>query len=273
MLKLFWRPQGKINSETEKKKEQSTKTNKEVAMKTIAQVYQTQDYSAFKLLVGNRDLNKEHLSRLKKSMETKYLLAPIVVNDKFEIIDGQHRFESAKELSLPINFIIAQGYSLNEVQQLNTNTSNWHSADFLKAYCDEGRVEYLRFKEYRDAFSDLSLESLLVVLFENIDNQGKFSSTQIFKSGDLKIESYETAYKICSELKDYKTYFKYYSNRLFVYTFLFLRTKQNYNHNRMIQKLKLQPNRLSRCATRSQYLLLLEEIYNYKSQNKVSLIY
>ena len=81
-------------------------------MTTVNQIHQTTDYSMFQTLEGNRNLNKLHLKRLKNSFQKKYLLSPIIVNEKFEIIDGQHRFEAGKQLGLPINFLIAPNYGI-----------------------------------------------------------------------------------------------------------------------------------------------------------------
>ena len=52
-------------------------------------VHTTTDYSLFKSIDGNRTKNKAHVKKLKKSMEEKYLFTVIIVNEKYEIIDGQ----------------------------------------------------------------------------------------------------------------------------------------------------------------------------------------
>ena len=101
-------------------------------MQVVNQVNSTNDYSKFKTLQGNRNVNSLHIRRLKESFKEKYLLSPIVVNQNYEIIDGQHRFEAAKELNLPVNFIICNDYSLKEVQLLNTNMKNWKKRGLLK---------------------------------------------------------------------------------------------------------------------------------------------
>ena len=75
-------------------------------MLVVNQVNSTNDYLKFKTLKGNRNVNKLHVRRLKESFKEAYLLSPIIVNQNFEIIDGQHRFEAAKSMELPINFII-----------------------------------------------------------------------------------------------------------------------------------------------------------------------
>ena len=38
---------------------------------------------------GNRDINIAHKNRLKKSIEEESLCVPIIVNEKYQIIDGQ----------------------------------------------------------------------------------------------------------------------------------------------------------------------------------------
>ena len=76
----------------------------------VSVIYETYDYDKFSLLKSNRPVNKAHVIRLVESMDEEYLLSPITTNEKFQIIDGQHRFTAAKEKGLPIRYIIAQGY-------------------------------------------------------------------------------------------------------------------------------------------------------------------
>ena len=60
-------------------------------MKEVNQVLQTNDYDIFQHIDGNRNVNKLHLKRLKESIHEEYIPVPIVVNSKYQIIDGQHR--------------------------------------------------------------------------------------------------------------------------------------------------------------------------------------
>ena len=73
---------------------------KEPMAKYSSQVYTTTDYFLFKPIEGNRHKNLLHLSRLKKSISANYLFTVIIVNEKYEIIDGQHRFQCIKDLKL-----------------------------------------------------------------------------------------------------------------------------------------------------------------------------
>ena len=107
------------------------------------QVHTTTDYFLFKPIDGNRNKNLLHLNRLKKSMTENYLFTVIIVNEKYEIIDGQHRFECVKELKMPLHYIICNGYGLNEVQILNQNSKTWNADDYLAGYCNLKNENYL----------------------------------------------------------------------------------------------------------------------------------
>lgn len=60
------------------------------------QVYFTTDYSKFKLMKGNREIDALHVKRLIESFREQYLFSPILVNSKHEIIDGQNEFVQPK---------------------------------------------------------------------------------------------------------------------------------------------------------------------------------
>ena len=60
------------------------------------QIHSTCDLGIFKILEGNRNINLGHVERLVKSIqENGFLKMPIIVNDDFEVIDGQHRLMAA----------------------------------------------------------------------------------------------------------------------------------------------------------------------------------
>src|SRR5689334_746420 len=107
-------------------------------------IYQTTDYDQFQLIAGNRSLNKANLKKLTASMKEEHLLIPIIVNEKMEIIDGQHRFVAAKDLNKPVYYIINIGYGLSQVKRANTVGVNWTNEDFLATYREEGNENYLK---------------------------------------------------------------------------------------------------------------------------------
>jgi hypothetical protein len=64
-----------------------------------------------------------------------------------------------------------------------------------------------------------------------------------------------------------------FKRRSFVFAMITLLENENFNISSFIQKLKIQPTALMDCTSTKQYMLLIEDIYNYKRREKVSLRY
>ncbi len=246
-------------------------------MKTVNQVLQTTDYSMFKFLKGNRNVNRPHLVRLRHSFEKKYLFSPIVVNEKYEIIDGQHRFITAKELGYPINFVVVNGYSLKEVQMLNTNMANWGQLDYLNAYCDLGYPDYLKLREFMNAYPDFGIRSAQAILTQksftdknkrdkSIKNKEGVYTHKYFQDGEFKAGDYDLAVDIAEKLLQFKPYYDGFSRSGFVFAFIGIVKIQDYDHAQMITRVAANPRSVVHCNNVGQYKEMLEEIYNYRSR-------
>lgn len=120
-------------------------------VKVIGFIYETSNYEMFKKLQGNRDVEK--IGSLKTSMKKNgFMNCPILINEKNEITDGQHRFESAKELGIPVKFTVQQEMGLNETIQLNTGQKNWKVEDYIHSYAANGNVNYKRIEQLLQMF-------------------------------------------------------------------------------------------------------------------------
>lgn len=255
-------------------------------MLVVNQVNSTNDYSKFKNLQGNRHVNKLHVNRLKESFRKAYLLTPIVVNQDYEIIDGQHRYEAAKQMNLPINFIICNDYSLKEVQLLNTNMKNWKKEDYLKAYCDLNFPEYLKFELFMQMFPELGIASCETILtnrlsgghasksskeYVNVTNESGSYAVRYFQEGDLSIPDFEKSIENAKKIMLIKPYYDGFFRPTFVRAMIGIFKIQNYSHSKMIEKLNSNPNALQHCTNVTQYKLLIEDIYNFRSREKITL--
>lgn len=100
------------------------------------QIRNTKDYSIFKFIQGNRPIDRFHLKRLKKSIESnnKMSIHPIIVNEKYEIIDGQHRLEAAKQLGIDIYYIIASDIDDSHVIDCNVNQKQWEVDNYINFF-------------------------------------------------------------------------------------------------------------------------------------------
>lgn len=71
-------------------------------------IHKSYDYDKFKFVKYNRNICQKNLAKLIKLNEERgrFHLFPIVVDKELNIIDGQHRYEASKQLSVPIHYVI-----------------------------------------------------------------------------------------------------------------------------------------------------------------------
>jgi hypothetical protein len=247
-------------------------------------VERTTDYELFKTLDGNRPVNEGHVRRLMESFKRKYLKTPIFVNSKNYVVDGQHRLEAAKRLGLPVYYLKVNGYELTEVQMLNTNNKTWMKSDYLNSYCNLGSKPYLQLREFSDNYPDFNLGTAEVIFTNSLSGADKNNFVSIgkghsvrrirpFEEGLLETKDLGKAYENAGKLMQYKPLFDGFNTKTFVKIMISLFKKKNFDHETMIRKLEIQPGALKKCATADQYISLIEELYNYKSRNKVNLRY
>lgn len=256
---------------------QSASTDKQVVL-TKHLIFETNDYDRFSFLDGNRGINDLHVKKLKQSMEAVYLFALIIINEFYQIIDGQHRFLAAKELGLPIRFTIIEGASLADVHRYNAINRVWKDEDYLIGYCDLGYLYYVKMKEFMDKFPEFSILSALRILTQlssgvkqgTVDGK-KVGNAGDFRSGKFIIPDLPKSYEIAERLQMFKPYFEGYTDPTFISAMLKIFSNPDYNHAEMLTKLRIQPTALIPQRNIEQYRLLVEDIYNWRRRTKVNL--
>lgn len=244
----------------------------EPMVKYSNQVHTTTDYFLFKPIDGNRNKNLMHINRLKKSMSEHYLFTVIIVNDKYEIIDGQHRFDVIQELNLPLHYVICKGYGLNEVHILNANSKTWNSDDYLEGYCNMGYKNYLSYRTFKQKYGFGHNECITMLTGGNV-SACLGDRTKVFYEGKLVLTNEKEAYRIADMIELTSQFYSGYKRRSYVYALIGLLKNKNFEFTEFIQKLKSQPTALCDCTSTEGYVALIEEIYNYRRREKVNLRY
>jgi hypothetical protein len=110
----------------------------------------TKEYGKFTLRKDNRAvMDTPHLERIKASIQAKNMLhlAPIIVNEKMEILDGQHRYFAAKDLGLEIWYEVHKDKDSHDIVLLNVNKP-WSYADYLNYFVVNKHPEYVKFNDF-----------------------------------------------------------------------------------------------------------------------------
>lgn len=253
--------------------------------KEVNKVYKTNDLSIFKMVSGNRVPNPQHVKRLKTSiLQNGMLCNPILVNEEMQVIDGQHRLLACKETKSSIFYIILDGYSLREVHTLNLNQKNWTKKDFMDGYADMGIESYIRLREFVDKNEDYNFTDCISFCSNrsasdnSVSTKSKLirpelSKQEFFEEGTWKGKDFKLAQEWAEKIRLIKPYYIGYNKSTFVKTMITLFKNEKFDYSEFMHKVRLQPKALVDCANVEQQKMLIEEIYNYRSRQKINLRY
>ena len=167
-------------------------------MQKTFKVQSTKNYSLFKELDGNRKINQSNLNRIKESMKKELLPIPVLVNEKHEIIDGQHRVAAATELNLPVYYMVVPHMDLNDVHTLNSIGKKFSFDDYLEGYAAAGLTHYKNALAFKTKYKFPIAVYMYIWLGDK--GMGKSTGGDLFKSGKLVIENLKQCYDIAESL-------------------------------------------------------------------------
>lgn len=122
------------------------------------------NYDQFKMKYGNRSVSRKRVQTIKDSIEKiGWFCDPILVNEKMEIIDGQHRFEALKELGLDIEYTVTAGADLEEARTLNSCSKNWTTQNYIDSYAADGDINYINLRNLEKKYPKLDMSTLISV--------------------------------------------------------------------------------------------------------------
>lgn len=218
----------------------------------------SKDYDSFKRILGNRPIYPAHVAAIVEAMRANPTMLeynPILVNERKEIIDGQHRVEAAKELNLPIHYIMRRGLRLSDTQTLNSGSKPWGVGDYAQSFADIGKVDYKIYIEMKEKYP-LSHDILRYILSHNN------CTLNMFKTGKFAVVKLLEGTDFMDKLMDFSGYYQYYTDRAFVVAFQNIYRHPEYNHAHMVNQLSKNPDMLVEAFDANDYLAQLTAIYN-----------
>ena len=243
----------------------------------------TKDYSIFKTLSGNRTKNIPQVKRLSKLIETApnfTYLSPILVNQKMEVIDGQHRIEAYLQHGeetgeyLTVYYIVRDGFGLTEARALNAGSKPWLPKDYAKAYVEGGNPQY---QTYLNFIEKTGLNHDIIARY--LSPMGY--SMQVFREGKFVVENEALSKRWVKQLEDVADTIRDSMappaidcrHRSFAIALLELMRSDKYDHLRMLEQLEEYSRVLRQIPMKNRDLAVaLQSIYNKGREDKVLLI-
>lgn len=233
----------------------------------------TKNHDLFKFPAWQREVNMFRANRLAESIKEENLLFanPIVVNEKHEVIDGQHRLIAAKICGVDIFYTVVEGADQTWAIRLNTNTNNWKADDFLNYHSNLGMKEYLKIDKIIKE-SGLGLSTVLI-LAGNASTQ--ISAKKTFHEGDFQCKrSVEQINNYIVKIQEFIDYIRVHSNKVPIYTnsrnfwracIAFIDSGVDWSY--FIERLDNNFQLLRHVAKVEDFYAIFAEIYNYKKRS------
>lgn len=142
----------------------------------------TKDYSFFKYSSNNRGIKPVNVAKIKKSMEKYGFIAgrPVLCTAEGVIVDGQHRFEAAKELNLPILYEIVTTDFVKTMIELNSTQTNWELLDYINSYADQGIDCYRKLLKFQEKYKLGMSNSIFVYLDKTTNRSSDIREGKVF---------------------------------------------------------------------------------------------
>lgn len=118
-------------------------------------VLKSSEYSQFVFTLENRPLQTSNIKfkNLVASMKANGFLPsfPISVRrsgSRYQILDGQNRFEAAKQLGIPILYVVYEADTQLDIAALNDTQRAWSMKDFVGSYATQGKADFHFLQEF-----------------------------------------------------------------------------------------------------------------------------
>lgn len=200
----------------------------------------------------------------------KNLLAsnPIIVNEKYEVIDGQHRLEVAKNCNLEIYYTVQPKSNLEDVQRMNSFTKAWTLNDFIDSYIARGNNNYVILKSFMEKYG-LAPSTACGILYEGGKRERPTQTIiEDVKNGDFEVRQLGRALEIGDQLLSIRNYVENgaWRTREFIHSLHIVTRKISFDV--LMRKLEVSNMKIPKKPNVKDYLRIFEDIYNWKSRGE-----
>jgi hypothetical protein len=234
----------------------------------------TYEYNKFKLVGINRDVDKKHASGISEAILNRNLLHlfPLIVNTKWEVMDGQHRLsavkiiEAARAQQLPLYYIMDPEITLDDISLLNSNKINWKNIDYVNFYAGKETPAYQSLSEFMVKNPKVPLSTCLRLI-----HQGALTLTD-FKKGLMNCRKIERAYEIMRIVYDLRKKMNsrdvFWKSGFFILAVREVYSTGKYNHLEMMASPQNKAEFWSKQISQHSYVFEINSIYNYGKTDK-----
>lgn len=241
----------------------------------MSEMKTTKDYGKFKFQTGQRPVNLEtpEAKALRRSMRAYGFLPafPMMVrrngsSSSLVIVDGQHRFAIARELGLPVHYVIDD--TDVDVTAINQGQRKWTLSDYIHRWSVQGVDSYLELTAFHEQYG-IPVQICAAILAGTASSN---NVRQAVMEGRFKIKTRELAHRVASSIQALaKINPRVAKKNSFVQALWACYFVDYFDDSRLVDSFRKRPDALQNAGDREGFLDMIHEAYNFARRSRVPL--
>lgn len=240
----------------------------EKKVRVIGKIFETNEYKMFKFRKDNRPVGQSNVAEKMESIKKVGQVNPIIVDTSFFVVDGQHRLTACMKLGLPVKYTVDETFrSTADVAHIQGQHQKWNIKDEVHSF-SQSNENYKVYEEFKKAYPEFAHTILLIVLSGSTNRDKHIESD--WHNGTFVVKEKVKAQKTLENLRALGRFYKGYNKRGFVLAILRVQSVKDFDMSRMLRKMPKRCKEIMDFSRTEDYIEVLEDMYNWKEQKKVS---
>jgi len=178
---------------------------------------ETKNYERFNFVSTNRDISNANLKKIESSILEIGVQIPIVVNQNYDIIEGQHRFIALRKNKMVIPYVMSKNASENIIAKLQ-ESKRWTAEDFCRRLATKGDLDCKLALDIAEKWSNMTNKKMLVIRSLELLMSSKTSTglKATLKEGkyEVNLDCGENVFKAVQIMSNYEMNTSPYTNKI-----------------------------------------------------------
>lgn len=238
-------------------------------------ILSTTNYSLFHNNPFQRKFTRAKVDSLKAKMKANGFTPSLAISvyrsksGELTINTGHHRLAAAKELGIPVLYVIEHQWEISEMVDEGVTGTPWNIASAVIAFAKKGLRDYQELLGYADKGIPLGMAASMLLGEGAASGNGRDK----INAGAFKIKTREQIKVVVSVIEQFSEASPAVRSRSFIAAFSKCLLTPEFDVDTFIRRIKNNPPMLEKTSNEDQMLKQIEDIYNYRSPNKIPLAF
>lgn len=187
----------------------------------------------------------------------------------FIINAGHHRLAAARELGIPVLFIVEHEWDTSRITREGRTTSKWSLKDLVVTFASDGNPHYQRLLSAHSKGIPLALAASMM--------HGQAASScnvaPLVSNGEFKVKSVKEVAEWVKLIDEFESRIPALKHRAFIQAFSRCLLTPCFDPETFTHKLRSNPTMLEKTSNAEQSLGMIDAIYNFRSHKQIPLLF